>query len=219
MARRSRPRAALLLAVGVPAAGLLAACGGSTPPPRPPTAATVGWTQSGVASWYGPGFHGRPTASGERYDMQALTAAHPWLPFGTIVRVDNRDNGRAVDLRVNDRGPFSGGRILDVSRAAARRLGMIGPGTARVRVTVLEMGTGGVPATYPCRVLQVGAFRDPGGARSLRERVREAGHAARTLVDEDGLVRVLAGPFRTPAEAESAARRFGGFYRACDAAG
>lgn len=151
--------------------------------------------------------------------MEAMTAAHPWLPFGTIVRVDNRDNGRVIDVRINDRGPFARGRILDVSRAAARELGMIGPGTARVRLTVLELGRGGVPATYPCRVLQVGAFRDPDRARSLEERVREAGHGARTLVDPDGLARVLAGPFRTSNEAGSAARRFGGIYRSCDAAG
>lgn len=151
--------------------------------------------------------------------MEGMTAAHPWLPFGTVVRVDNRDNGRAVDLRINDRGPFAGGRVLDVSRAAARHLGMIGPGTARVRLTVLEVGRGGVPAAYPCRVLQVGAFREPGHARRLRERVRAAGHPARTLVDPDGLVRVLAGPFRTSDEARSAAGRFGGFYRSCDAAG
>jgi rare lipoprotein A len=96
------------------------------------------WTQEGVASWYGEPFHGRTTASGETYDMEAATAAHPTLPFGTRVRVENLDNGRAFTVRINDRGPFAKERILDVSRRAARELGMLGPGTARVRITVIR---------------------------------------------------------------------------------
>lgn len=98
----------------------------------------MGWTQTGMASWYGNPFHGRQTASGEVYDMDRMTAAHQTLPFGTRVRVENLDNGSTVVVRINDRGPFVKGRILDVSRRAARELGMIGPGTARVRITVLE---------------------------------------------------------------------------------
>jgi rare lipoprotein A len=101
-------------------------------PRQPP-----GFPQEGVASWYGPGFHGRTTASGERFDQNALTAAHPSLPFDTRVRVINLTNRREVVLRINDRGPFHDSRIIDVSRAAARRLGLVGPGTARVRVIVL----------------------------------------------------------------------------------
>jgi rare lipoprotein A len=96
-----------------------------------------GWTQTGIASWYGEPFHGRTTASGETYDMEAATGAHPSLPFGTRIRVENLDNGRTADLTINDRGPFAKGRILDVSRRIARELDMIGPGTARVRITVL----------------------------------------------------------------------------------
>jgi rare lipoprotein A len=101
--------------------------------PRQP----AGFPQEGVASWYGPGFHGRTTASGESFDQDALTAAHPSLPFDTRVRVINLVNRREVVLRINDRGPFHDGRIIDVSRAAARRLGLIGPGTGRVRVIVV----------------------------------------------------------------------------------
>ena len=100
----------------------------------------IGWTETGVASWYGDPFHGRLTASGEVYDMDLMTAAHQALPFGTHIRVDNRDNNRSIELVVNDRGPFLKNRILDVSRAGARALDMIEPGTARVLITILKPG-------------------------------------------------------------------------------
>jgi rare lipoprotein A len=105
-----------------------------------PADSPAAWTQTGTASWYGEPFHGRTTASGERYDMNDLTCAHKTLPFGTRIRVQNLDNGRSVTLRVNDRGPFVEGRIVDVSRRAAQELGMMGPGTARVRITVVDAG-------------------------------------------------------------------------------
>ena len=94
--------------------------------------------ERGGASWYGPGFHGRLTASGERYNMNAFTAAHRTLPFGTLVRVHSLVNGRAVDLRITDRGPFSRNRIIDVSRAAAAELGMLGLGFKEVVLLVPE---------------------------------------------------------------------------------
>ena len=94
--------------------------------------------ERGAASWYGPGFHGRLTASGERYDMNAFTAAHRTLPFGTLVRVHSLVNGREVDLRITDRGPFSRNRIIDVSRAAAAELGMLGLGFKEVVLLVPE---------------------------------------------------------------------------------
>lgn len=93
--------------------------------------------ETGVASWYGPGFHGRSTANGERYDQYAMTAAHRTLQMPALVKVTNLENGRTAVLRVNDRGPFKKGRIIDVSKAAADKLGFIGNGTARVRVQVL----------------------------------------------------------------------------------
>lgn len=99
-------------------------------------------SQVGTASWYQ---MGRTTANGERYNPDGLTAAHRHLPFGTIVKVENLNNGRSVRLRINDRGPFVGGRIIDVSRGGARQLGLIGPGTARVRVT--PVSSGGTPRT------------------------------------------------------------------------
>lgn len=111
---------------------------GGPPPPAPtPGDTPAAWTQTGIASWYGEPFHGRTTASGERYDMNDLTCAHKTLPFGTRLRVQNLDNGRSITLRVTDRGPFVEGRIVDVSRKAAQELQMIGSGTARVRITVL----------------------------------------------------------------------------------
>ncbi|MDX2224510.1 MAG: septal ring lytic transglycosylase RlpA family protein [Rhodospirillaceae bacterium] len=94
------------------------------------------YAEEGVASWYGPDFHGKRTANGERYDMNALTAAHPTLPMPSVINVTNLNNGRAVKLRVNDRGPFKSKRILDVSRRAAQLLGFYEAGTARVRVEI-----------------------------------------------------------------------------------
>lgn len=91
----------------------------------------------GMASWYGPGFHGRTTANGERYNSNALTAAHRSLPFNTRVKVTNLNNGRSVVVRINDRGPYSGGRVIDLSAAAARRLNMIRSGVAPVKIEIL----------------------------------------------------------------------------------
>jgi len=96
------------------------------------------YDRTGIASWYGHPFHGRTSASGERYDMEALTAAHKTLPMPSLVEVTNLENGRRIVLRVNDRGPFVSGRIIDVSRGAARKLGFKGSGIAKVRVRILE---------------------------------------------------------------------------------
>ena len=94
----------------------------------------------GDASYYADKYHGRKTASGEVYDMYKMTAAHPFIPFQTIVKVTNRLNNRTVEVRINDRGPFIKGRIIDVSLAAAKRLAMIGPGVVEVQVEVIKMG-------------------------------------------------------------------------------
>lgn len=96
----------------------------------------------GLASWYGAAFHGKPTASGERFDMHDMTAAHPTLPFGTLVEVRSLVNGRTVQVRINDRGPHTGRRIIDLSRAAAEALGMRSRGVKLVQLRVLELGTG-----------------------------------------------------------------------------
>ena len=99
---------------------------------------TVVRSLSGVASWYGGRFHGRKTANGERYDMHKLTAAHKTLPFGTKVRVTNSRTGQSVVVRINDRGPFVGSRVIDLSRGAASAVGMIEAGVARVKLEILS---------------------------------------------------------------------------------
>ncbi|MGH6946363.1 MAG: septal ring lytic transglycosylase RlpA family protein, partial [Kiloniellales bacterium] len=96
------------------------------------------YSETGIASWYGPGFHGKSTANGERFDQNDLTAAHRTLPLPSMVRVTNLDNGRSIKVRVNDRGPFRGGRIIDLSRRAAQLLGFERQGTAKVLVEILE---------------------------------------------------------------------------------
>lgn len=102
-----------------------------------PTTVSVGDTASGIASWYGPDFHGKKTSNGETYNMNAMTAAHKTLPMNTMVRVTNLGNGAQTTVRINDRGPFVAGRIIDLSKAAATSIGMIGAGTARVKLEVV----------------------------------------------------------------------------------
>ena len=128
------PLCAALTVLGIGGAG----CALLRAPQPPPV---VDGVQLGVASWYGPGFHGNHTANGEIYDQFALTAAHPSLPLGTRAMVTNLFNGRSVEVRINDRGPFVDGRAIDLSYAAAGALGMIGPGTAPVRIEVLGPAT------------------------------------------------------------------------------
>lgn len=103
-----------------------------------PMESADGYSEVGVASWYGPGFHGKLTANGETYNQKAMTAAHKTLPLPTLVKVENLENGKSVVVRVNDRGPYSKGRIIDLTEVAARRLDMLDKGTARVRVSVLS---------------------------------------------------------------------------------
>jgi rare lipoprotein A len=131
----------------------------------------VGMVQYGVASWYGKKFHGNPTASGEIYDMYHLTAAHKTLPLGTYVMVTNLENSRSVEVKINDRGPFVKGRIIDLSYAAARSVDMVEKGTARVRVAVLKRR----PLIMSSKekllgrgfTIQVGAFSDKDNAVKL----------------------------------------------------
>jgi rare lipoprotein A len=123
-----------------------------------------------VASWYGPGFHGRPTASGAIYDQHDLTAAHRTWPLGTNVRVTHLASGRSVVVRINDRGPFVEGREIDLSLGAARKLGMVDEGTARVRLEPFSEDGRPLPAVR--YAVQVGSFRAETIARAFREQVR-----------------------------------------------
>ena len=113
------------------------ACAQRKAPSGPPASVERHRAEKGQASWYGKAHHGRHTASGERFDMHALTAAHRTLPFGTIVHVTDLRSGRSVNVRINDRGPFRGDRIIDLSYEAARKLGFVARGTARVEITVV----------------------------------------------------------------------------------
>ena len=132
-------RRALMGALVVPTAALLAGEACARPFRYPPTSfPDPGFVQEGVASWYGPGYHGRRTSSGEVFDQEAMTAAHVSFAFGTQLRVTFLSTGRSVVVRINDRFPSHKGRVIDLSRAAARRIGLIGPGTGRVRLEVVR---------------------------------------------------------------------------------
>ncbi|QEY24975.1 septal ring lytic transglycosylase RlpA family protein [Neisseria animalis] len=109
------------------------------------------FTQSGNASWYGPVFHGRKTANGERFNMNAMTAAHRTLPLGSTIKVTNTRNGKSIIVRVNDRGPFHGNRVLDLSKAAAAKLGFLGQGTAHVKIEPAN-GAKAAPAAAPAAI-------------------------------------------------------------------
>jgi len=181
----------------------------SKPSPAPRTSAseaTEGWTDEGLASWYGgrDGFEGKPTASGEIYDSSLLTAAHRDLPLGTVVEVENLANGKSVRVRINDRGPFVRGRIIDLSRAAAQEIDLLGAGVGEVRVAVVSLGVEREPVSpTDLWAVQVGSFADRARAERHAERVRAVGLGV-FLEPYRGLSRVKAGPFDSRKEAEEA---------------
>jgi len=167
-------------------------------------ATTRGTTiDSGVASWYGPNFHGKPTANGELYNQYELTAAHRTLPFNTVVRVTNLDNGKAVTVRINDRGPYSNNRIIDLSYEAARQIDMIGPGTANVRV---QLVTSEVPISRrqgpELFAVQLASYTSKSQADEFARTVRGA-YVQSARVDRMTYYRVYVGKFR---DREDAAR-------------
>ena len=158
-----------------------------------------------MASWYGgkDGFEGKPTASGEIFDGARMTAAHRTLPLGTWIDVVNLSNGREARVRINDRGPFAKGRILDLSRSAAEKIGMIGPGTARVRITVTNPGPSVIELSPSGRwSVQIGSFASAYRAETFAQKAREAGYRPFTE-PYDGLTRVKVGPFSSKPEAAS----------------
>jgi rare lipoprotein A len=197
-ARRQVP-----LVVALAALALLAGCSRAvmTTPSVPPV---TGMEEVGMASWYGAPHQGHRTASGEVYDMHQLTAAHKTLPFGTRLLVTNRDTSQSAEVRVNDRGPFVKGRILDVSYAAARLLGAVGPGLIPVRVRVLSLparsSTGDGPYT-----VQIGSFTTRARAEALRDSVNGA-TIAETAVGGETAYRVRIGAYADRAQATAAAR-------------
>ncbi len=190
------------------------------------------YRERGMASWYGKKFHGQRTSSGEVYDMYGMTAAHKTLPIPSYARVTNLRNGKSVIVRVNDRGPFARGRIIDVSYAAAYKLDIIGAGSEEVeveslapgqaeaapqpmvaepvQVTPLKAGPAPAAGAQGGVFLQLGSFHSPQGAESfcarMREQLADQGKQV-TLWTQDGLTRVHLGPYRTPEEARAFAER------------
>lgn len=175
-----------------------------------PTTERGTYTKEGVASWYGRRFHGKKTASGELYDMYAMTAAHPTLPIPSYARVTALDSGRSVVVRINDRGPFHSKRIVDLSYTAAHKLGLLGRGSGRVRVESLD------PADSVARqetaeardgvYLQVGAFARADNAHALRDRLSRAlglGAERTRVVQSGSLHRVQLGPYADDAAAHA----------------
>ncbi len=171
-----------------------------------PPAVGSGYVETGLASWYGHPYHGRPAADGEIYDMEKLTAAHRTLPFNTWVRVENLNNRKTVEVRIIDRGPFVDGRIIDLSHAAARQIDMIGPGTAMVRMEVVRTPEAIAAGQF---AVQVGAFRDHGNAERVRATMgARSGPARLVLRQGDPTVwRVLVGAEGSQAGASALAER------------
>lgn len=180
-----------------------------------PIASARGFVQTGIASWYGKKFHGRKTANGEIYDMYAMTAAHKTLPMNTWVEVYNLDNNRKIKLRINDRGPFVTGRVIDLSYTGAQKIGMVGPGTARVRVTALGAATQYAkkePVAFRDLdywtgnfTVQVGAFQEKANADRFKEKLSKSYLNAHIVVHEDHrgrFFRVRIGRFSNLKDAE-----------------
>lgn len=142
-----------------------------------PEHVSVGDTQKGIASWYGPNFHGKKTSNGETYDMNAMTAAHKTYPMNTMVKVTNTNSGENAVVRINDRGPFVSGRIIDLSKTAAQKLGVFAKGTAPVKLEVVGFSGTMIAKNSPKATIvggnfmvQIGAFRNPNGASTYKNK-------------------------------------------------
>lgn len=133
--------------------------------------------EKGVASWYGPNFHGKLTANGEEYDMHGLTAAHRTLPFNTILKVENLDNGKSVQVRINDRGPYAKNRIIDLSKKAAQKIDMLGPGTTKVKLILMDGNLNNSRTTnlkVPTYTVQLASFKDENQAYTHSQKIKGA---------------------------------------------
>ncbi len=158
----------------------------------------IGWSERGIASWYGPNFHGRYTSSGEVYNMYAYTAAHKTLPMNTIVKVINLNNNKSVIVRINDRGPFIRGRIIDLSYAAGKKIGLDVTGTAPVKIVVVGFKGKNYISGYK---VQVGAFLKKSGAKKLSQKYQKLGYNT-VIVQKDIFYKVYISGFRTYKEAK-----------------
>lgn len=187
---------------------MIAACSARPPAPLPPTVPTSSLV--GVASWYGPGFNGHRTSSGEVYNQEDLTAASTLFPLGTRIMVTNLSNGRAVEVAINDHGPYAKGRVIDLSYRAARVLGMIGPGTSTVQMDVLSTPSNGAALVgREAYFVQVGSFSYAENAERLRARLTAYYPDVRVDPVEAGAnryYRVRMGAFASQRAAEQRAR-------------
>jgi len=176
-----------------------------------PLSSSTPYREQGTASWYGKKFHGQKTSSGEIYDMYAMTAAHKTLPIPSYARVTNLANGKSVVVRINDRGPFHSDRIIDLSYAAAYRLGYVTAGSARVEVESVSEASAGktsdVKEEAKGTYLQVGAFSVRANAEDLRARITGVSPEAVQVVQIGGLWRLQVGPYKSSDDARSAAAR------------
>lgn len=222
----TKPQRLLLLCLVLMVALVLSGCGakkswrkGGTPGTKPytirgktyyPLKSAHGFVEEGLASWYGPGFHGKKTANGERYNQYAMTAAHKILPLGTTVTVTNLTNRKSITVRINDRGPFVDDRVIDLSREGAERIGMIAKGTARVRVqtqgsTPNIRDDGDIDGSF---FIQVGAFGVEENAQKLVQQLKAKGLTARSVRRENNnLWNVQIGPWNDLFSAEKALPR------------
>ena len=181
---------------------------------------SAGFTERGIASWYGSKFHGKRTSSGETYDMYAMTAAHKTLPLPTYLQVRNLENGRSIVVRVNDRGPFHANRVVDLSYVAALKLDVVKKGTALVEIRAMDPGgraapvetrgngtAGGQPPKF---YIQVGAFANPDNARRLKRKLlalQKPVQINKARVDGKLIHRVRVGPFTDVREADATVAR------------
>ncbi len=171
---------------------------------------SIAYREVGLASWYGEEYHGRRTSSGEVYDMYAMTAAHRTLPFQLRVRVTNLENGKKAEFRINDRGPFIPGRIIDLSKKGARELGIEGPGTARVSVEAVGWAVPQPSTAAGYYAIQVGSFLEKENANRFREDLARRHSNVRVTLWETNTrryYRVRLGSFRTEEEAKGYAER------------
>lgn len=177
-----------------------------------------GYVEEGVASWYGPGFHGKRTANGEIFDQNGISAAHKILPLGEKVRVTHLGTGKSLDLRINDRGPFVDDRIIDLSRGAAKELGILGAGTARVRVASLgalpglAQSKGGSYDLKGDYFVQLGSFGSHENARQLARRLLDLGHQGRIIRGSNNMWNVQLGPWPDTARASAMLQLFRKLY-------
>ncbi len=192
---------------------LLPSCRTQAPPVERFPGYPIGYVERGTASWYGPGFDGNKTANGERYDMHKLTAAHRTLPLGSVAVVRSLTSNRQVTVRINDRGPFAKGRVLDLSLAGAQAIGMIGNGTDQIELRVVNY----VERTEGMGVLriQVGAFADLQNARGLFDRLKSqypGGRITQVDLPEGRRYRVQVGQFVTESQAQAASAYLDSHY-------